>query len=109
MSYDPFLAALEDTSDDDVEKLPTVGNAVKCDQAGLARSLDAANAHDVIVLDDPKESCLSDTDVGTAEAAPTETISTALNADIGKRKRNENQAARSLANANAQLVRLETW
>ena len=61
MSYDPFADVFgseilrDDGSDGDL--------------TGVARSLDAAHAQDIIVVDEVEESPTPDTDVGASEAA----------------------------------------
>jgi hypothetical protein len=79
MPYDPFAAALGDDTD--------LEDATTCGSNGVARSLDAANAHDIIVLDDLTEAPLSGTDVGATKSAATSNTNIAAKENIRKRQR----------------------
>jgi hypothetical protein len=79
MPYDPFAAALGDDTD--------LEDATTCGSNGVARSLDAANAHDIIVLDDLTEAPLSGTDVGATKSAATNNTNIAAKENIRKRQR----------------------
>ena len=91
MPYDPFLAALDDADDIAEAAVPSILNGVNCGSAGVARSLDAANAQDIIVLDDSQESPLSGTGVGTSKVAPRKKT-TAAKENKAKRKRETSPA-----------------